>query len=129
MSFGNLFKKIGTALGVIEHTAGPIIGALYPPAAPFLAKLDNVVQTLHASVIATEANNPADGQGGIKSVAVNADLNAYMDTLNSGLAFANKHIQDDAALRQAAIDATVAGYNATSKWKASWKVVDLPPAQ
>ncbi len=128
MSFLNILKKIGgVALG-IEHVAAPILGTIYPPAAPYLAKLDNVVQTLHASVIATEANNPTDGQGGIKSTAVNADLNAYMDTLNSGLSFANKKIEDDPALRQAAIDATVAGYNATSKWKASWKVVDIPPA-
>ncbi len=128
MSFGNLFKKIGSALGNAEHLIAPVASLLYPPAAPFLAKLDNVVQTLHASVIASEANSLKDGEGAIKSTAVNGDLNAYMDTLNSGLAFANKKIDDDPALRQAAIDAVVAGYNATSKWKAGWKIVDLPPA-
>ncbi len=128
MSFGNLFKKILSGLGNAEHLMAPVASLLYPPAAPFIAKLDNAVQTLHASVIANEVNSLKDGDGAIKSASVSGDLNAYMDTLNSGLAFANKKMEDDAALRQAAIDATVAGYNATSKWKASWKVVDLPPA-
>ena len=42
-------------------------------------------------------------------------------------AWAWKKIVDDPALRQAAINAVVAGYNATAQWKASFKTVDLPP--
>lgn len=128
MSFISILKKIGSVVAGVEHVAAPILSGLYPPAAPWLAKLDNAVQLLNGSIIATEANNPKDGQGGLKSDAVNADLNAYIDTMNSGLAFANKKIVDDPALRQAAINAVVAGYNATAQWKASFKTVDLPPA-
>lgn len=128
MSFLGILKKIGNVALGIEHVAAPVLGGLYPPAAPWLAKLDNVVQLLHGSIIATETNAPADGQGGIKSEAVNADLNAYIDTMNAGLAFANKKIVDDPALRQAAINAVVAGYNATAQWKASFKTVEISAA-
>ncbi len=128
MSFLGILKKIGTVALGIEHVAAPILGGLYPPAAPWLAKLDNAAQLLLGSVVATENNNPKDGQGGIKSEAVNADLNAYLDTMNAGLAFANKQIVDDKALRQEAINASVAAFNTMAKWKASFKTVDLPAA-
>ena len=122
VSFLSVLKKIGT---VVTHTAVPIGSLLYPPAGPYLVKIDDAVQHLLGSVIATEENNPSDGLGSLKSDAVNANLNGYIDTMNAGLALANKKVQDDPTLRQEAINAAVASFNAAAKWKASFKVVDL----
>lgn len=127
MSFISILKKIGSVALGVEHIAAPIVSALYPPAAPWLSKLDDLTQHLQASVIATEVNNPADGQGGIKSAAVIADIDSYFGTMNAGLALAGKTVTDDPALRQAAINATVAAFNADAAWKASFKIGDLKP--
>lgn len=128
MSFISILKKIGTTILGVEHVAAPVIGALYPPAAPFLTNLDNLIQSVFGSIISTEQNNPKDGQGKIKSDSVNADINAYIATMNAGLALMGKTTVDDPALRQATIDAAVASLNAGAAWKASFKVVDLPKA-
>jgi hypothetical protein len=126
VSFLSILKGIGKGLLIADQYASPIVGTLYPPAAPWITKLNDLAQHLQGSIIATEAANPKDGQGGIKSVVVNGDLNSYIDTMNAGLAFAGKKVQDDPKLRQAAIDAGVAAFNASAAWQASFKTVDLP---
>jgi hypothetical protein len=128
VSFLNILKGIGKQLLAGEQFIAPVVGILYPPAAPWITKLNDLEQHLQGSIISTEAANPLDGQGGIKSAVVNGDLNSYIDTMNAGLAFAGKKIQDDPKLRQAAIDAGVAAFNASAAWQASFKTVDLPKA-
>ena len=128
MSFWNILKNVGSELLAGEKFAAPVIGMLYPPAQPWIVKLNDLAQHLQGSIIKTEVANPKDGQGGIKSAVVNGDLNSYIDTMNAGLAFAGKKIVDDPKLRQAAIDAGVAAFNASAAWQASFKTVDLPKA-
>lgn len=126
MSFWTVLKKVGSAVVGIEPVAAKIAELTFPQFAAPIAMLDNLVLKLHASVITTEAANPVDGKGALKASVVNADLDSYITTMNAGLALAGKRVMDDQTLRQAAIDATVAGYNATAAWKQSLKVVDIP---
>lgn len=125
MSFISVLKKIATVGVSVGRLAIPLGSMLYPPAAPWLIKIDDAVQHLFASVIATEENNIKDGQGAVKAESVNGDINSYIDTMNAGLAFVNKKVVDDPVLRKGAIDAAVASFNAAAKWKASFKPVDI----
>lgn len=127
MSFLSILKKIGLGALSVEKAAEPIISVLYPPAAPWLSKLDDLTQHLQASVIATEVKTPI-GDSAAKSAQVIADIQTYFDTMNSGLALAGKTVLDDPALRQAAINGTVAAFNADAAWKASFKIIDLAKA-
>lgn len=125
MSFVSILKKVGSVLLGAEKIAEPIIDDLYPPAAPWLARLDNLTQTVQASVIQTEVASPA-GDPAAKSANVISDIDSYFSVMNAGLALAGKTVTDDPTLRQAAINATVAAFNADAAWKATFKITDLP---
>ncbi len=126
MSFLSILRKIGTVTLGIEHAAGPIIGALYPPLAQPLAQLDGLFQRLQSTVMTVEQNNPVDGSGALKAAAVKADFAAGLQTTQDVLALTHKKLTYDEALLQQAIDAQVLAYNTMAKVKASFKVVDLP---
>ena len=126
MSFISILKKIGSVALGIEHVAAPIAEAVLPAYAGIIAGLDGLVLKTQASILTTEANNPSDGQGGLKAPAVQADVKSYIETLRAGLALAGKGLEYDDADLQDAINAQVAAYNAFGKLKASFKTPDLP---
>lgn len=125
MSFLSVFKTIGKGLLAAEHVAAPLASTIFPQFAPIIGKIDGLFGTTQAAIITAEANNPLDGQGGLKLTAVTNDFNAALAEMQSILAITGKQLTYDAAALDAAVSAQVAAYNAFAKVKASFKIADL----
>jgi hypothetical protein len=125
MSFISILKKIGSVTIGAEHIVAPVIEAAVPAISGPVAALDGIFQRLQATIATVEANNPTDGQGGIKAQAVTADFQSGLDLTQQILALKGEKLTYDASALQSAIDAQTAAFNAFAKLKASFKVDKL----
>ena len=129
MSFLGILKKIGTVALGIEHVAVPIVSIAEPQLAPWLAKLDNWVNRTQAAVLSVEHTVTEAKAGGLKQASVIADFENGLESAQAALAVTGKTIQYDVEMYKQVINDFVAAYNHAAQFKASWKIVDLPPAQ
>lgn len=120
MSFISIIKTI---VGV-EHAITPILSVI-PGVGSIATGIDAIAQRLIGGIATAEANNPADGQGGIKAAAVVSDFQAGLELTQSVLAIEHKKLEYDAAMLQTAINAQVAAFNAMAALKASFRVTSL----
>ncbi len=126
MSFLSILKTIGTDALKVEHVVVPVAEALYPPAAPWLAKLDNLAQGLQGGIIKAESAGPLlDANGALKATTVTADFEAGLQTTQSVLALEGKTLTWDDAMLQKAIASQVQAFNDFATLKASFKIVTL----
>lgn len=117
MSFLSVIKTI---VGV-EHAVTPLLSVI-PGVGSIAVGVDAVVQRIMSSVATVEANNPADGQGGVKAPAVIADFNAGLELTQQVLAIKGEKLTYDPAALQDSINAQVSAFNAFAKLKASFKI-------
>ena len=125
MSFLTVLKKVGSALVGVEHVVEPIAALAFPQFAAILGGLDKLFTSVPAAVVTVEANNPADGQGGLKSQAVIADFEAGLQVAQDLAALRKKKVVYDEAALQASINGFTDGWNNLAKVKASLHEVDL----
>jgi len=128
VSFLSVLKKIGSVAFGIEHVAVPIIAGVDPALAPILTKVDNWLSRTQTAVQSAEVTYTQAKSGGLKSNAVLQDFENGLQTAQDALAVAGKTIQYDPAEYQKVINDFVQAYNDAAAFKASWKIVDLPPA-
>ncbi len=128
MSFLSVLKKIGSVALGIEHIAVPIISAADPAIAPFLAKLDGWLSRTQTAVQSAELTFTDAKAGGLKQAAVIQDFENGLQTAQDALAVMGKTIQYDKAQYEKVIADFVTAYSDAAAFKASWKVVDIPPA-
>jgi hypothetical protein len=128
MSFLSVLKKIGTVALGIEHVAVPIVALADPALAPFLTKLDGWLSRTQTAVQQAEVTFTDAKAGGLKQDAVIQDFENGLQTAQDALAVMGKTIQYDKAQYEKVIADFVTAYSDAAAFKASWKVVDLPPA-
>jgi len=128
MSFLSVLKKIGTVALGIEHVAAPIISVADPALAPFITKLDGWLSRTQIAIQSAEATIVDAKAGGLKQAAVIQDFENGLQTAQDALAVTGKTIQYDKAQYEKVIADFVAAYNDAAAFKATWKIVDLPPA-
>lgn len=129
MSFLSVLKKIGTVALGIEHVAIPIISAADPALAPVLARLDDWLSRTQTAIQSAEVTFTDAKAGGLKQDAVIKDFENGLMTAQDALAVMGKTIQYDKAQYEKVIADFVTAYSDAAAFKASWKIVDLPPAQ
>ena len=127
MSFLSVLKKIGQVSIGIEHVAAPIISVADPALAPFITKLDGWLSRTQIAIQSAEATIVDAKAGGLKQAAVIQDFKNGLQTAQDALAVTGKTIQYDKAQYEKVIADFVAAYNDAAAFKATWKIVDLPP--
>jgi hypothetical protein len=127
MSFLSVLKKIGTVALGIEHIAVPIISAADPAVGPLLAKLDGWLSRTQTAVQSAELTFTDAKAGGLKQAAVIQDFENGLQTAQDALAVMGKTIQYDKTQYEKVIADFVTAYSDAAAFKASWKVVDIPP--
>jgi|SRR6185369_4441883 len=128
MSFLSVLKKIGQVAIGIEHVAAPIISVADPALAPFITKLDGWLSRTQIAIQSAEVTITDAKAGGLKQAAVIQDFENGLQTAQDALAVTGKTIQYDKAQYEKVIADFVAAYNDAAAFKATWKIVDLPPA-
>jgi len=127
MSFSSVFKKIGSIALGIEHVAVPLLATADPALAPVLNTIDGWVTRTFAAVASAEQTVTAAKSGGLKSAAVQQDFVNGLQTAQAAMAVVGKTIQYDPTVYQQVIDDFAKAYNDAAAFKATWKIVDLPP--
>ncbi len=129
MSFLSVLKKIGSVALGVEHVAIPLLEAADPALAPALVIADGWFTRTFKAVASAETLITAAKSGGLKQAAVVQDFELGFQATQDALAVASKTMQYDINQYKAVSDAFTAAYNAAAAFKATWKIVDLPPAQ
>lgn len=128
MSFISILKKFGSVVLGIEQKVAPLAESFFPQFAPEIGAVDGIVTRIQTAITTVEANNPGDGQGGIKASAVIADFEAGLGLTNTILAAKGETVTYDSVALNNAITSQVAAYNAFAALKASLKVVAVSTA-
>lgn len=123
MNFFNALKKIVPIVQGVSHVAIPIAAGLYPPAAPALLALDNIVGRVQNTMVTVEQQSSDTTTGTSKEAAVIQDFQTYINDLKSSLGLAGKIVQYDEVELKAAITSQHDAYNHFAKVKASIKIV------
>lgn len=130
MSWQSILKTIETDALAVEHVLVPIAEALYPPAAPYLAKLDTLAQAFQASLIKVQSAGPLVQAGQLQNNTVTTDFEAVLSAAEAVLKLRGETVTYDPALLQKAIASQTQAFNDFAAVKASIKFVPLAkPAQ
>lgn len=109
----------------IEQRVGPIVAAVYPPAAPAVGTFNSVA----GAIFRAEAQHPTDGDGAVRNQIAVADFESGLNVANMLLqARGEVAIYDPAALQEA-IAASVAAANAAKKLADSMTIKKIAVSQ
>lgn len=109
-------------VGIEHNVAVPVLGGLYPPAIPILAKIDSIVSRVQTTMVTIEATTPDTVTGQQKADATVSDFNAYINDLKSSLGLVDKTVSYDNVELQDAITSQHDAYTHFAKVKASIKI-------
>lgn len=115
---GKDVATVGEAIAPVVNIWNPALGAI----------LLGVSGKVISAVTSAEQASPTPSSGATKMVMANSDIQSAIDMANEILALDGKVVTVDPLLITAAINATVAAFNAMGALKAGYKISAVPPA-